>query len=154
MAPLQNPADAPAWTTYFATSDIGVHVERITDAGGTVVVPPMEVGPMGTMAIALDPQGTSFGLWQAGMHTGAQIYNEPGALYWNEAAVEDPEAARAFYTSVFGYLWDEVPDAGGYMTFRTHDRPAEHPLGGLGGLTPDAREAGRPASRSPRRTRR
>ena len=24
------------------------------------------------------------------------------------------------------------------MTFRTEDRPAEHPLGGLGGLTPDA----------------
>ena len=53
---------------------------------------------MGTMVIALDPGGNPFGLWQAGMHTGARIYNEPGALYWNEAAVEDPAAARAFLT--------------------------------------------------------
>jgi predicted enzyme related to lactoylglutathione lyase len=98
----------------------------------------MEVGPMGTMAIAADPQGNLFGLWQAGLHTGARIYNEPGALYWNEAAVEDPSSARSFYTAVFGYQWDEVPDAGGYMTFRTDDRPPEHPLGGLGGLAPDA----------------
>ncbi|MGY1914868.1 hypothetical protein [Blastococcus sp. SYSU DS0973] len=28
---------------------------RIREAGGTVVVEPMEVGPMGTMVIALDP---------------------------------------------------------------------------------------------------
>jgi uncharacterized protein len=138
LGPQQDPDDPPRWTTYFATSDIGRHVQRITDAGGRVLFPPMEVGPMGTMAIAADPQGNLFGLWQAGVHTGARIYNEPGALYWNEAAVEDPSPARSFYTAVFGYQWDEVPDAGGYMTFRTDDRPPEHPLGGLGGLAPDA----------------
>lgn len=134
----QNAGDPVSWTTYFATSDIGRHVDRITDAGGTIVVPPMEVGPMGTMTIALDPQGNGFGLWQSGTHTGVRVFNQHGSLYWTEAAVDDPEAARTFYSAVFGYLWDEVPDAGGYMTFRTDDRPPEHPLGGLGGLVPGA----------------
>ncbi len=87
---------------------------------------------MGTMVIARDPQGNPFGLWQAGEHIGAQIYNEPGALVWNEAAVDDPEAARTFYGSVFGFRFEEVPGADGYTTFATDGNP----LGGLGGHQP------------------
>jgi predicted enzyme related to lactoylglutathione lyase len=138
LGPQQDPADPPRWTTYFATGDAAAAADRIREAGGTVLVEPMEVGPMGTMVIALDPGGNPFGLWQAGVHTGVEIYNEPGALYWNEAAVEDPDTARAFYTAVFGFRWDEVPGAEGYTTFRTDDRSPENPLGGLGGLAPDA----------------
>ena len=119
MAPQQDPADPPRWTTYFATSDAAATARRITENGGTVLVEPMQVGPMGTMAIALDPQGNPFGLWQAGEHTGVQIYNEPGGLVWNEAAVDDPEAARRFYSAVFGFRFDEVEGAGGYATFAT-----------------------------------
>jgi predicted enzyme related to lactoylglutathione lyase len=132
LAPQQDPDDPPRWTTYFATDDAAGTAARITEAGGTVVVDPMQVGPMGTMVIALDPQGNPFGLWQAGMQTGVQVFNEPGSLTWNEAAVDDPEAARAFYGAVFGYRFDEFPGAGGYATFATGDRP----LGGLGGHQP------------------
>jgi predicted enzyme related to lactoylglutathione lyase len=129
LGPQQDPNDPPRWTTYFATDDAAATAARITDAGGTVLVEPMEVGPMGTMVIALDPQGNPFGLWQAGMHTGFRIYNEPGGVTWNEAAVDDPDAARTFYGAVFGFRFDDVPEAGGYTTFATEDRP----LGGLGG---------------------
>ena len=87
---------------------------------------------MGTMVIAVDPQGNAFGLWQSGTHTGARIVNEPGALVWNEAAVDDPAAARDFYTAVFDFTWTEIPDADGYTTFATADRP----LGGLSGAVP------------------
>jgi predicted enzyme related to lactoylglutathione lyase len=132
LGPQQDPNDPPRWTTYFATDDAAATSSRIKDAGGTVLVEPMEVGPMGTMVIALDPQGNPFGLWQGGMHTGARIHNEPGALAWNEAAVDDPEAARAFYSAVFDFRFDEMPDSGGYTTFTTGD----HPLGGLGGHQP------------------
>lgn len=135
IAPRMDESAAPGWTTYFATDDADATAAKITEAGGTVVVQPMDVGPMGRMAIAVDPQGNSFGLWQAGQHTGVRIYNEPGALVWNEAAVEDPEAARTFYSSVFGFRFDEVEGAGGYTTFTTSDQP----LGGLG-----AHQAGSP----------
>jgi predicted enzyme related to lactoylglutathione lyase len=132
LGPQQDPNDPPRWTTYFATDDAAATSSRIKDAGGTVLVEPMEVGPMGTMVIALDPQGNPFGLWQSGLNTGVRIHNEPGALAWNEAAVDDPEAARAFYSAVFDFRFDEMPDSGGYTTFTTGD----HPLGGLGGHQP------------------
>jgi predicted enzyme related to lactoylglutathione lyase len=130
MGPQQDPDDPPRWTTYFAASDAAATAERIRDAGGTVIVEPMEIGPMGTMVIALDPQGNVFGLWQSGMHTGARIYNEPGSLAWNEAMTADAAAAREFYSSVFGFSFEQM---GGeemdYTTFST----GGNPLGGLGG---------------------
>ena len=121
MAPQMDPSDPPRWTTYLATDD-----------GGTVVVQPMDVGPMGRMAIAVDPQGHPFGLWQSAQHTGVTIYNEPGSLVWNDAAVDDPAAARDFYGTVFGFHFDEVEGMGGYATFATDGAP----LGGLGGSQP------------------
>jgi predicted enzyme related to lactoylglutathione lyase len=133
MGPQQDAADPPRWTTYFAADDADAAAERITAAGGTVLMPPMDVGPMGRMVIALDPQGNPFGLWQGGLNTGVRIHGEPGALVWNEAAVDDPAAAREFYTAVFGFSWTEVPDAAGYCTFASDERP----LGGLGGVQAD-----------------
>ena len=131
LGPLMAEGDSPAWTTYFATDDAAATAARIRDAGGTVVAEPMEIGPLGTMVIALDPQGHGFGLWQAGEHTGVQRFNEPGTLVWNEAAVDDPDSAQQFYTAVFGFQWDAMGDMD-YATFRTEDRP----LGGLGRVQP------------------
>jgi predicted enzyme related to lactoylglutathione lyase len=133
MGPQQDPDDPPRWTTYFATEDAAAVAAKIRDAGGTIVVEPMEVGPMGTMVIALDPQGNPFGLWQSGMHTGARIVNEPGSLTWNEAMTSDSAAAREFYAAVFGFTFDEMggPDMD-YTTFKL----SENPLGGLGGTQP------------------
>lgn len=128
IAPQMDP-NGSGWTTYFATDDAAAHSEKISAAGGTVVVPPMQVGPMGTMAIALDPGGNVFGLWQSGLNTGVQVHNEPGALAWNEASVDDVASAQAFYSAVFGYRFEEIEGADGYSTFAVDDRP----LGGLGG---------------------
>jgi predicted enzyme related to lactoylglutathione lyase len=132
IGPQMIPDDPPRWTTYFATDDADDTAARVADAGGTVLGPPMDVGPFGRMALVLDPHGNPFGLWQAGTTTGVGIFNEPGALVWNEAAVDDPAAAREFYAAVFGFSWAEVPGAGGYSTFAVADRP----LGGLGGISP------------------
>lgn len=132
LSPLMDPEDSPGWTTYFAAAAAGATADRIREAGGTVVVEPMAVGRLGTMVIALDPQGIAFGLWQAGQHIGVRVYNEPGALVWNEAAVDDPVSAREFGSAVFGFAFDDVPGAEGYTTFAT----GGNPLGGLGGLKP------------------
>ena len=134
MMPRPPDDDGPAgWVTYFATDDAEACAGRVTAAGGTVTVPPMAVLDQGTMAIALDPQGNVFGLWEAGGFIGEGVFNEPGTVVWNEAAVEDPDGAREFYAAVFGYTWTEIPDAGGYSTFSVDDRP----LGGLGALGPN-----------------
>jgi predicted enzyme related to lactoylglutathione lyase len=132
LAPLMDPGGSPWWTTYFAADDARATAERIREAGGTVLMEPMDVGPMGTMVIASDPQGNAFGLWQAGQNTGVRVYNEPGALVWNEAAVDDPASAREFYSAVFAFNYDEISGAEAYTTFAT----GENPLGGLGRLQP------------------
>ncbi len=137
IGPQMDEDEPPRWTTYFATDDAVATAAAIREAGGTVVVEPMEVGPMGTMVIALDPQGNPFALWQSGMNTGVQIHNEPGALAWNEAMVADTAAAKQFYSAVFGFTFEQMsPEMAGegmdYATFST----ARNPLGGLGAADP------------------
>ncbi len=149
--PRMDETTPAAWTTYFATDDAAASLAAITDGGGTVVVGPMAVGPQGTMAVALDPEGNGFGVWQAGDFIGAEIYNEPGGLVWNDAAVVDPAAAQTFYGSVFGWRFDRMEMDGGppdYATFST--RAARW---AASTAAKPVRPAGRPASRSVRRTR-
>ena len=104
----------PAWTTYFAVDDADKMVERITSAGGTVVAPPMTVidGEVthGRMAIVAAPSGAVFGLWQAGQHRGAGVVGEPGSLCWTEEYSRDAAAARAFYSTVFGWEFEQIGD--------------------------------------------
>jgi predicted enzyme related to lactoylglutathione lyase len=132
IMPRMDPAEPPMWTTYLATDDADATAAAVTAAGGTVLAPPMSVAEAGRMAVFMDPQGHVFGVWQAGTTTGVEIFNEPGALVWNELAAPDPAAARDFYASAFGYHYDTVDDAGDYRTFAT----GEQPLGGIGGVTP------------------
>ncbi len=102
----------PAWTTYLATDDVDAVSTRISQAGGTVFMPAMEVMGFGRMAVAADPTGCFFGLWQGLSHTGFQRYNEPGAVVWNEAHVLDFAAAKAFYEAVFSYTFTDLGGEG------------------------------------------
>lgn len=105
--------DAPAaWTTYLATSDVDRAVSRISENGGRVTVAPMDVWSAGRLAMATDPDGAPFGLWQAGEHRGVGVANVAGTVCWNECRVRDFERAQQFYAGTFGYAFDDV-SAGG-----------------------------------------
>jgi predicted enzyme related to lactoylglutathione lyase len=93
----------PAWTTYVRTADAAATAAKVREAGGEVVVEPMQVMTAGSMAILKDPTGAYFGVWQNGDHTGAELFNAPGALTWNELGTRDTEAAKRFYGAVFGW---------------------------------------------------
>jgi uncharacterized protein len=127
IGPAMDPSAPPRWTTYFAADDADATATKVAAAGGSIVAAPMDVGPMGRLAIATDPQGQPFGLWQAGQNTGVRIYNEPGSLVWNEAAFDDPAAARAFYAAVFGFRFTDAEGLDDYTTFATDGGP----LGGI-----------------------
>jgi uncharacterized protein len=130
IGPLQG-GSPPAWTVYLSTEDADATATAVESAGGTVLARPFEVSEAGRMAIVQDPTGAVFGLWQARGHIGAQLVNEPGGLVWEDLNSTDPETARTFYAKVFGYRYDEIPDAGveGYTTFALDDGT---PLGGIG----------------------
>jgi predicted enzyme related to lactoylglutathione lyase len=59
------PPDAPApphWLVYFGTEDVDADARRIGEAGGQVIVPPLDV-PGGRILVAQDPQGAVVGLF-------------------------------------------------------------------------------------------
>jgi predicted enzyme related to lactoylglutathione lyase len=89
------------WTVYLATPDATALARRIRAIGGQVVVPPAPVDTLGTMALAADPEGAVFGLWQAGTHQGFGRRHEPGSFTWAELYARDTDAADTFYTDLF-----------------------------------------------------
>jgi predicted enzyme related to lactoylglutathione lyase len=117
IGPAMNPGP-PTWSTYFTVDDADATSKLIADAGGTIVVDPMDVMDAGRMAVAQDSTGGFFSIWQPRAHIGAQIVNEPGTLCWNELNTRDVEGALTFYERVFGF---------------TTKRSAEYNEFGLGG---------------------
>ncbi|MEU6235538.1 VOC family protein [Kitasatospora sp. NPDC047058] len=103
ITPLYGESQPTAWSVSFAVTDADASAARITEAGGSIVVAPMDALDFGRFVIAADQAGAVFGLWQAGRLTGAEVLNVPGALGWVELLTRDPEGARAFYPAVFGW---------------------------------------------------
>jgi predicted enzyme related to lactoylglutathione lyase len=122
-----------AWTLYFASDDADATARAVQEAGGAVLLQPGDVGSLGRMFIGADPAGATFGVWQAGVHIGAGIVNEPGGLSWEDLRSTDPDAARRFYQAVFGFVAEPLEMAGpDYTIFSS--RAGEAPLGGMGGM--------------------
>lgn len=97
------PEQPTAWATYISVADADETAEKVTAAGGSVIVAPMDVMDIGRMAFFADPTGAAFGVWQPKAFGGADLVNEPGSLCWNEVLTRDAEANKAFYTAVFGW---------------------------------------------------
>lgn len=89
------------WTPHFATPDVVALTARLRAAGGQVITTPTPVGDLGVAALATDPEGAVFGLWQAGTHPGFGRRHEPGTFAWAELYTRDTEAANAFYAHLF-----------------------------------------------------
>jgi uncharacterized protein len=107
---------AAVWNTYIWVESADEAASKVEAAGGRVVTPPFDVPQAGRMAVFTDPEGAAFNVWQAGEHKGARIVNEPGSLNFNNLNSRDPEGAKAFYGSVFG--WETLPMTGGAQAWR------------------------------------
>lgn len=125
----------PVWTTYLASDDADKTCEAITASGGTVVMPAMDIGTSGRMAMAQDPTGAFFGIWQAGEVIGANLVNEPGGFTWNECRSRDPQRALEFYAAVFGYTYTKMEGGEEYWTI--DGAGPGNTVGGIGVLEAD-----------------
>ncbi|TCK61149.1 VOC family protein [Curtobacterium sp. PhB136] len=110
VGPLMGEGQPVSWTAYLATDDADTTATAVTSAGGTVVTPPFDVMDVGRMAVAADPTGAVFGLWQGRAHDGYGLVNQAGAPCWNEVHTRDAEAAKTFYATLFGYTYDVFGD--------------------------------------------
>ena len=92
-----------------------------------------DVMDAGRMAVFTDPEGTAFCVWQAKEHKGARLVNEHGTLNFNGLNTRDPEVAKKFYGSVFGW---KTLDLGGGVEFWTLPGYGDY----LEGITPGIRK--------------
>jgi uncharacterized protein len=120
------------WNVYLATPDCDRSAERAREAGGSLLIGPMDVMDQGRMAIVRDPVGAQFGLWEGRAHTGAQVVNEPGALMRNDLVTPEPGPAREFYAAVFDFSLEGNPDMP-QADFTFLRRPDGHEVGGIMG---------------------
>jgi uncharacterized protein len=92
------------WSIYLTSDDAAKTVEAATGSGAQVIVPPMDVMELGTMAFVADPAGAGIGVWQPGLHQGFGVFGEPGSPGWFELHTRDYDASVGFYRDVF--RWD------------------------------------------------
>jgi hypothetical protein len=114
----------PHWALYVAVESADETAKAIAGAGGKVMMEPFDVFDVGRMAIAQDPTGATFAIWQPRKHTGVRIKDEPNAFCWGELATRDAAAATAFYGQVFGWkakVGDAAPMA--YTEFSLGAQP-------------------------------
>ena len=115
----------PFWQSYVAVENVDAMVENATQAGGELVMSPFDVLDYGRMAVIKDTAGAVLALWQAKQHIGAQLWNSPGAVCWNELYTNDLAKSEKFYNTLFGWTTRVVRGAAGdpYHLFY-HDEQA------------------------------
>jgi predicted enzyme related to lactoylglutathione lyase len=128
-SPVMQDGQPCEWNTYVSVTDADATVAKVREAGGTVIVEPMDVMGMGKMAIFTDPTGATCGLWEPGTFVGSEVVNEDGGFGWNELGTRDVAAAREFYGQVFGWTVEEqeMPGMGTYNVWKD----GEHVRGGM-----------------------
>ncbi|WP_327120314.1 VOC family protein [Nocardia sp. NBC_01730] len=140
MARMEGDTDSPEqWTVYLASPDAKAAAAAAAAAGASVVVPPMAVGELGTMAVLGDIGGAGIGIWQAGtfggfetigLVSGGQWRDHAGAPSWFELHTRAYDAALAFYRDVFG--WSDAFTISDAPEFRYTTIHAQSPM--LGGV--------------------
>lgn len=93
-----------AWTVYLRTADAKATVDAAQARGGQVIVSPMDVADLGTMAVVTDAGGAAVGMWQAGSFAGFEVLTEPGSPAWFELQTRAYDSTVDFYRDVFA--WD------------------------------------------------
>jgi predicted enzyme related to lactoylglutathione lyase len=92
------------WSVYLAVADAQKTIDTAVASGAQVIVAPMPIADLGTMAVVLDPGAAAVGMWEPGTHKGIGILAEPGAPAWFELNTRDFDRSVEFYRKVFG--WD------------------------------------------------
>lgn len=104
MGELQQEGQPPAWSSYVKVSDVDASAAKVKEAGGGVIVGPMDIpGGPGRFAVCHDAESAFFSLWQPNQHQGAQLVNEIGSWSWSNLLSRDLDAAKRFYGAVFAW---------------------------------------------------
>jgi uncharacterized protein len=120
-AEMQSGGARPCWVGYINVDDVDSSANAVRAAGGSVHQEPWDIPGIGRMAFVADPQGVMFYIMkpvppadQPDAESKSFAATEPmvGHCAWNELSSTDPEAAKGFYGTLFGWVKDGEMDMG------------------------------------------
>ncbi|WP_029913298.1 VOC family protein [Pelobacter seleniigenes] len=106
----------PVWLGYIGVDDVDQTVGNIIAAGGGVQMPATDIPNVGRIAMITDPHGAPFYVMRGISNKTSLAFasDKPrvGHCAWNELVTPDPEAAKAFYFTEFGWSKEGEMDMG------------------------------------------
>jgi uncharacterized protein len=120
-----------SWIGYVGVDDVDASAERTRRLGGTVHVPPTDVGNISRFAIISDPQSARLALFKWRQRGGQPRADPeaPGRVGWHELLAANWEEALAFYGALFG--WEKADaDSGPMGTYQLFSAAGET-IGGM-----------------------
>jgi predicted enzyme related to lactoylglutathione lyase len=104
----------PVWSGYIAVDDVDAYAGKVKAAGGTIHRPPADIPEVGRFAVAADPQGATFILFQPNSAEGPAPVppGTPGHIGWHELHAGDGGKAFDFYEKLFGWTKTDALDMG------------------------------------------
>jgi predicted enzyme related to lactoylglutathione lyase len=113
----------PGWVGYIGVDDVDAMAAQVTAKGGRILRALEEIEGVGRFAVAADPQGAVFVLFQSRTAAPAPVAPDAvGACAWRELMAVDGPSAFDFYAAMFGWEKGEGLDMGPmgvYQLFRT-----------------------------------
>ena len=108
----------PSWLAYCTVQDVDAAAKKALALGGRVMQPPTDIPTVGRFAVVIDPQGAAVGPYKpTEERPEVDGYPPVGTFCWTELLCNDPAAAAAFYTEIFGWKVEER-DMGPMGTYR------------------------------------
>jgi uncharacterized protein len=119
----------PAWMGYIGVADVDEYAKKVKAAGGMIHREPTDIPGVGRFAVAADPHGAGFILFQGSTSAApAPVpFMAKGHIGWHELHAGNREEAFDFYAGLFGWTKDSAENMGGgeaaggfiYQTFKT-----------------------------------
>jgi predicted enzyme related to lactoylglutathione lyase len=121
--PVDDPIARPAaWNTYISVRNVSQAAAAVAAAGGRISESPSDLVGAAFTASCVDTQGIPFRLWQSLGRQGAQVANTPGAWNFSDLHTAEPSASMAFYSGLFGWIFDDL----GFATMIRQPGYADH----------------------------
>ncbi len=97
------------WTSYLSVADVDACAKSVRSAGGSILMEPVDFGPVGRGAAVADPTGSVFCIWKGtqGDPPDPDVSSR-GNFCWNECWTPDEHKALAFYERVFGFSHEAI----------------------------------------------
>lgn len=113
---MQSGGARSCWMGYIGVDDVDQTAADITAAGGSIHMEPWDIPGAGRAAFVADPQGVMFYIMRGSSdgtnNSFAALEPTVGHCAWNELSSTDPEASKAFYGKLFGWVKDGEMDMG------------------------------------------